>query len=274
MSKYFIGIGDSFTQGQGSITDELYQELGDEVFTGIHRFPIDAEERDGSWVKWMTKRHLTSYTSINLGQRGRGNRSAAKELYMNGIDSTSEKIVVMCLSGMERFDFPQKNDQFNEFHFYAMFPTPEKPLWKAYAEEVYSEQMVVVETILNICEVQNWCKVNNAKLLIVSAFDCNINRDYFISRLSSMKKHFADLVDWDLVWYPEGYDSFLHMCIDYEEKGNTRLVEQLKWGGYWQHYGGVFPPKEYVTPCCHPSRKSHKMFAEKMHAELIRRNYV
>lgn len=276
MSKFLIGIGDSFTQGQGSITPDIYKKYGDDVFNGLHRLPIDKDERRCSWVGQICNRYLKDYEPINLGQRGRGNRSAAKELYLNDLDSTSEKIVVYCFSGMERFDFSQKDDAFATHHFYAMFPNPNEksqPLWKAYAEHVWSDQFVVVETILNIIEVQNWCKVNNAKLLMVSAFDCNFYRKYFIDNLPMTKKHFADLVDWDLFWYPDGYDSWLHMCIDMQESGSPE-VEDLKWGGYWQKYGGVYPCKEYITPCCHPTNLSHKIFARKMAEELRNRNYV
>ena len=276
--KYLIGIGCSYTQGQGGVTEHIYQKYGNEVFNGNHRLPIDAEERQCSWVGQICEKHLRSHTPINLGQRGRGNRSAAKELYLNRLDSKSEKIVVYALSGMERFDFPIKDAMFAHNHFYAMFPTPNnkgKPLWSAYAEHVWSDQFVVIETILNILEVQNWCKLNNAKLLLTSAFCSDISREYFRQQLNHMPSevYLADLVDWDLFWRPDGYDSFLHMMLDLQENGSDE-VNDLKHGSYWSKYIGKFPPKEYITPCNHPTYKSHKIIAEKMYLELKRRNYV
>jgi hypothetical protein len=276
--KYLIGIGCSYTQGQGGVTEHIYQKYGNEVFNGNHRLPIDAEERQCSWVGQICEKHLQSYTPINLGQRGRGNRSAAKELYLNRLDSKSEKIVVYALSGMERFDFPNKDATFANHHFYSMFPTPnnkEKPLWSAYAEHVWSDQFIVIETILNILEVQNWCKLNNAKLLLTSAFCSDISREYFRQHLNHMPSevYLADLVDWDLFWRPDGYDSFLHMMLDLQENGSDE-VNDLKHGSYWSKYIGKFPPKEYITPCNHPTYKSHKIIAEKMYLELKRRNYV
>ena len=276
--KYLIGIGCSFTQGQGGVTEYIYQKYGKDVFNGTHRLPIDAEERQCSWVGQICEKHLRSHTPINLGQRGRGNRSAAKELYLNKLDSDSEKIVVYALSGMERFDFAKKDASFSWQRFYAMFPTPdnkEQPLWSIYADHVWSEQFVVIETILNILEVQNWCKLNNAKLLLTSAFDTAINPENFRQQLNHMPSevYLADLVDWDLFWRPDGYDTFLHMLIDLQENGSDE-VKDLKHGAYWSKYGGIFPPKEYITPCCHPTYKSHGIIAHKMFQELKRRNYV
>lgn len=122
MDKFLIGIGDSFTQGQGSITPDLYEKYGDAVYESNHRLPIDAEERANSWVGQLAKK-LSDYCPINLGERGRGNRSAAKELYLNFLDSSSEKIVVYCLSGMERFDFVQKDLSMGKLLFNV--PQPE-----------------------------------------------------------------------------------------------------------------------------------------------------
>lgn len=276
--KYLIGIGCSFTQGQGGVTQDIYKKYGKDVFNGNHRLPIDAEERQCSWVGQICEKHLRSHTPINLGQRGRGNRSAAKELYLNKLDSDSEKIVVYALSGMERFDFPLRDENFATHHFNAMFPTPdnkEQPLWSAYAEHVWSDQFVVIETILNILEVQNWCKVNNAKLLLASAFDSNINRDWFLKQFAHIptKSYIIDLVDWDLFWRPDGYDSFLHMLLDLQENGSDE-VDKLKYGGFYHRYLNKFPCKEYITPCAHPTYKSHGIIAKKMFQELKRRNYV
>ena len=275
MDKFLIGIGDSFTQGQGSITPDLYEKYGDAVYESNHRLPIDAEERANSWVGQAAKK-LPDYYPINLGQRGKGNRSAAKELYLNSLDPSSEKIVVYCLSGMERFDLVQKD--FSSQHFYAMFPNPnfkehKNELYRIYAREIYSDQMAVVETMLNIAEVQNWCKANNAKLLLVSAFDSQINREYFNKTLPYNKKHLVDIVDWSLFWRPRGYDTFLHMLIDLQENKSDE-VEKLKDGNFWNKYYKNFPCKEYITPCCHPTYKSHGLFASSLRQELRKREYV
>lgn len=280
MSKILIGIGDSFTQGQGGISleSDTYKEYGNEIFNGIHRLPIWNEEMKSSWVNQICVKYLKDYTPINFGKRGGGNRGAVKELYLRSEEipkDAEDIIVVYMLSGMERFDFVQKGEQFSHHHFYTAFPNPQKhqPVWTAYANHIYNEQVTVVETIMNICEAQTWCKANNAKLIVTSAFDCQIRREYFIEKLPDIKKHLADLVDWDNFFRPEEYDTMLHMLIDRQENGSAE-VEHLKHGDYWNKYSGKFPCKEWVTPCCHPTFKGHKLIARVLFDEIKRRGYA
>jgi hypothetical protein len=41
-------------------------------------------------------------------------------------------------------------------------------------DSLYSEKFVISEFILNIIELMNWCKLHNAKLLLMSAFTQNL----------------------------------------------------------------------------------------------------
>ena len=214
MSKYLIGIGDSFTAGQGSVSREFHAKYGDRVYHHDTKIPeIYAEEKLHSWVTHLATK--IGYTPINLGQTGRGNRSAAKELYMNGIDQISEKIVVFCLSGMSRFDFVVKGDQFAVNHFMPIFPDMSgDKLWQGYAEVGNSSQQEVVDCLLNIVEVQNWCVVNNAKLLLVSAFYLQLNEKYMREQIMpSSKKHLADIVDWGLFFRPRGTRPIVELLL-------------------------------------------------------------
>lgn len=284
MSKVLIGTGCSFTQGQGSIKldSSTYKEYGDEVFNGIHRLPISKEENLGSWVNQICVNHLKDYTPINFGKRGGGNRGAVKELYLRSDEipkDAEDIIVVYMLSGIERFDWPSRGEEFSHHHFYTMFPnkweknSTNKELWAAYADHVWSQQMVVVETIMNICEAETWCKANNAKLIITSAFDTQITKEIFINNLPKEKKHLVNLINWDSFFRPEGYDTFLHMLIDRQEQGSDE-VKNLKHGAYWEKYGAKFPCKEWITPCCHPTFKGHKLIAKILYDEIVRRGYA
>lgn len=277
--KILIGLGDSFTQGQGGIplSDPVYIKYGKEVHNGVHRLPIWDEEMKASWVNQICVNHLKDYTPINFGKRGGGNRGAVKELYLRSeeIPNDAEDIIVVyMLSGMERYDFVQRGDEFSQHHFYTAFPNTQtdNPLWTAYANHICNEQVSVVETIMNICEAQTWCKANNAKLIVTSAFDTQIRKEHFIEKIVGLKKHLALLVDWDNFLRPENYDTMLHMLIDFQENGSPE-VEDLKHGAYWNKYGGKFPVKEWITPCCHPTFKGHEYIAKVIYKEIKRRNY-
>jgi hypothetical protein len=279
MSKLFIGIGDSFTQGQGSVSEKTYAEYGREVYNSTHRLPIDTLERENSWVNVVCKKHLSGYTPINLGEKGRGNRAAVKELYLNNLDSESEKIVVFALSGMERFDFPQPGKNFESHHFYAMFPNPwdknatHASLWKAYSEHVYSEQFCVIETMLNIMEAQTWCKANNAKLLVVSAFDMRVTQKYFIENLPGSKKDLVNEIEWENFIEPRGYRTLMHMLIDAQEE-DAELSFDLAHGGYFDRYNKLERADRFLTPCCHPSELGHQLIADVIYENLVEMNYV
>jgi hypothetical protein len=280
MSKVLIGIGDSFTQGQGGISLDsvIYKRHGDRIFSGNHRLPIHGEENKASWVNQICVNYLKDYKPINFGKRGGGNRGAVKELYLRSeeIPNDAEDIIVVyMLSGMERFDFVQRGEAFSDHHFYTAFPNPQKhqPVWTAYANHIYSDQVSVVETIMNICEAQTWCKANNAKLIITSAFDTQIRKENFIEKIAGLKKHLALLVDWDNFFRPEEYDTMAHMLIDRQENGSAE-VERLKHGAFWGEYAGKFPCKEWITPCCHPTFRGHKLIARVLSDEIKRRGYA
>ena len=279
MSKYLIGIGDSFTQGQGSVSDETYIKYGREVYNSLHRLPIDNLERENSWVNVICRDYLDDYTAINLGEKGRGNRSAVKELYLNDIDPDAEKIVVFNLSGMERFDFAQKDANFNTHHFYSMFPNPwdkgepHYQLWKTYAEYVYSEQFCVIETMLNLMEAQMWCQANNAKLVWLSAFDMRITKEHFIKNLPDKKRYLVDRIHWDKFLQPQGYRTMMHMLIAKQEN-DEKLAFDLAHGEYFEKYTKMHKAGRYITPCAHPSELGHQLFSEVLYHHLTDNNYV
>lgn len=280
--KVLIGLGDSFTQGQGGIplSDPVYKEYGREVHNGNHTLPIWEKENAASWVNQICSKYLDDYTPINFGRRGGGNRGAVKDLYLRSEEipkNPKNMIVVLMLSGMERFDYVQKDIGFqSNHHFYTAFPNTQQkdmPVWLTYAKHIFSPQVSVVETIMSICEAETWCKANNAKLIVTSAFDTCINRDYFIESIHGLKKHLADLVDWDNFLRPENYDTMLHMLLDFQENGSPE-VEHLKHGAYWNKYCGKFPVKEWITPCCHPTFKGHEYIAKVIYQEIKKRNYA
>jgi hypothetical protein len=272
-SKIVIGLGDSFTQGQGACKNEIWEKYNwsfDEMYK--HHETL-VEEYEGAWVNQLCKNHLTDHIPINLGMRGCGNRAAVKELYLHpdlNLHLAKEKIVVYMLSGMERFDFINK--EFNDHHhFFAMWPNPwdkgatNLKLWEAYAEDIWDDKFGYIEMLLNIAEAQTWCKANNAKFIIVNAF----RRDYIkeMYRHILTKEHekgLIDVIQWDNYLYPRGYSCMTDLLVHLEGR------DDLLGGGFygWAMGHDKLTPKGLFTKCSHPSHEGHRIIAETIYDYL------
>jgi hypothetical protein len=276
MHKYLIGIGDSFTSGQGSVSRKFHEKWGDKVYHHDTRIPsIDIEESENSWVTHLANK--LGYTPLNLGSKGRGNRSAAKELYMNQIDPENEKIVVFCLSSMSRFDFVMKDFLIQYDHFSPIFPDMNgNKLWQGYAECGNSNQQEAVDCLLNIAEVQNWCKVNNAKLLLVSAFDSNINQQSISERIQvEDKRYLTDIVDWDLFFRPRGNKTMMELLVREQESGlEEHQLQPIYEFDYFNRYKKEGFAEGLITPCGHPSNTGHMFLSDVLADEIRGRGYV
>jgi len=273
--KLLIGIGCSFTQGQGGLKDEIWENYNWNIPNTHNIFDLEELEVEGSWVTQICKNYLPDWTPINLGERGGGNRAAVKYLTsvfpeLNLEDKNKEKIVVFMLTGPERYTI-MAHDWEMRFHgvFRSIWPNPDsdQQMWKAYGEDMYSEQQTMFETYLSIKEAETWCKANDAKLLLVSAFDFSYFRDY-------THKEIKDRIDLDWVpdiWYPNNHPSVFHMLLD--KDGFNYSISN---GGYWSelNYSEDYPKgTEHVSRCCHPNYKGHQVIAKEMYEEFLNRKF-
>ena len=277
MEKYLIGLGCSFTSGQGSCSQEYWKKHGDGIYNYNHMtsYPdIDEEERRNSYIKLVADK--IGYTLINLGQKGRGNRAAAKELYLNNIDPAAEKIVVLQLSGMARFDWVMVDGNIQYHHFAAIFPDLSgNEFWQGYAKHGSSDQQQAVDCILNIVEIQNWCKLNNAKLLMFSGFDTNINPEIMSSWIHPTKSHWIGLVEWDKFWKPKGNRTLMELLVREQEPTlSEKELQPIIIFEYFNQYKEKGFPMGLISPCGHPSFYGHIRTADVLTEELLARNYV
>jgi hypothetical protein len=328
--KAIISLGCSFVEGQGAVDQYIYDSYKWTMErTGVPMEPVlTAKERQtildkhgdlisygsGGWnwtfmeyknafVNVLCENYFNGeYTPINFGLRGRGNRASIKSLYFwpqINWDSIDEIVVLYVPSGQERFDF--LNDEFKEHaQFHCMWPhwkdQPEGPrriLWNGYGEAIYSDKSATLEQISNIIELKNWCKVNNAKLVITPGFDRTYNRSSMLSNLKDVVQrsgtqeittykrradnpteqyfldhyhpghlqHLEQVVDmwpWDKMFKPQGCDTFMDLCL--KQEGITNK-------GFWD-YNGVGTPNGWVTVCCHPSAKGHDLFAKELYTHI------
>ena len=284
-SKLLIGIGDSFCAGRGACSIELWEKYGWDMERMYGEGGAEVEESNyaNSWVNQLCKNHMPDWTPLNLGMSGKGNRFAIKELMVNpllGIEKAKEKIVVFAVSGFERFDLAK--DLVGEEHFTTQWPMygdyKEKKL--GYSEltlengdSLYSEKFVISEFILNIIELMNWCKLHNAKLLLISAFTPEFNKNHFIDVLSSnvtstLGQMKLDELIWSIPWEriirPLGFSCITDMLMHLEG-----WDKDLPGYGFRNMKIETIGPNGYMTKCQHPSEKGHKLLAEIIYDHIL-----
>lgn len=284
-----IGLGDSFTQGQGACSIDLWEKYNWslENVSELDNYNIIKSSYENSWVNKICENHLTTYTPINLGMTGRGNRGAVKELYLHPelrMEKSKEIIVVFMLTGMERFDFIHK-EFFEHVHYITMWPNDSNKLWSSYMEEIWSEKFGVLETLLSIAEANMWCKSNNAKLFLISAFTPNYNRDYFFNTLKGSgdekrnylykNQDYINLlmnsnIDWDMFIRPNNYTCVTDFLCHLE--GREDLIRNSSPHDYYEYSYKLkkTSPNGYITNCAHPSYKGHEKIAEVIYEEIIK----
>jgi hypothetical protein len=279
--KIIIGLGDSFTQGVGAYSDETYAKYNHKIPVFVSDKTLIKEQYEGSWVNQLCANHMPGWKPVNLGHAGTGNRCAVKELYLHseiGMENASEAIVILFLSGMERFDFINRTYSEPQHHFEAMWPNHWDPnaskpnLWKAYAEDIYSEQFIAMELMLNILEAQMFCKARGWKLIVANAFDIRINQKWLKDKFAGAMKltynsHVTktiDSFDWKTFYYPKKMLSLLEYLLDLE--GNRELAP----GAWFRHYTELAKPSTYITNCGHPTVKGHAEIAKLFYEHIVK----
>lgn len=264
-------------------------------------------QHENAFVNVLCKKYFNAkYTAINFGLSGKGNRASIKSLYFHPqLDwrNIDELIVIYVPSGPERFDFvsDELGNNSNEISkFHCMWPWhedqpdgPRKTLWKGYGTAVHSEKSSMLEQISNVIELENWCKLKNARLIITPGFDktytqfdfkniirCNIIRDInqkiiehhehtpAMQIYNDHTEHTLDsIVDqwpWDKMFRPQGCLTFVDLCL--KQEGFEKR-------GFWD-FNGKGTPNHWITVCCHPSAKGHDLFANELHKFIIGAEYV
>lgn len=277
-----IGLGDSYTQGLGAYNKETWDKYGGKISVHLEKPELLEQQYKNSWVNLLANK--LNCKSINLGHAGTGNRAALKELYFypEVMNNVTQGIVVYFLSGLERFDFCSKTMEDEHSHFFAMWPnpwdenSPNKKLWEVYADDIYSDKFIVSELMLNLLEAQAFCKARGLRLIVSTAFDHRINRNWFKRVYSQKEKMFSpkkcvlgeefiDQFDWSQFFVPEGYGTFMELLCDLEGD------RSLSTGGFYKHFYSLPYPGKYVTNCVHPTVDGHKVIAEEFY-KLIKGN--
>lgn len=198
---------------------------------------------------------------INLGENGSGNFGAVSRLLMTDIPNNST--IIFMPTGMNRMDFFNKDWKLGDLMTHA-FPNAQPinlfgqklmDLEKALSYFV-SERTEVYNAIINILNIQNYCKANGHCLVVFPAFNREYNREYFYKTIND---NFVDCVEWDRFLTIDGCSNFFDWVI--KQAGSSVTLSMME----MHRISEKFPElNDWITPRFHPSEKAHKLFAEKI----------
>lgn len=273
-SNIIICLGDSFTHGQGAWDRKTWKRNNNRISPQKITIDLIKQMYQNSWPRQLTKNHLLNYVSINLGVIGQGNRAAVKELYLHPelkMHRVKKGIVVLMLSGLERWDFI-RNDYNKSCHFDTIFPYDgldrNRLFWKLYSENVVGDRFSIIETILNIKEAEMYCKAHNYNLIITSAFEQRITRDFFLKILGNEYVDLIESLPWDNFLFPQGYKSFIELLLVYE--GRPELAS----GDWYSYYSKLEAPSKYITNCNHPTYEGYSIIAEEIFKFIKNKGWI
>ena len=273
MKQHIIGLGCSWTQGEGGYPHHIWQMHGGHVqLRGVPDDHLRPYEHGNSWVNQLCVRHFPDHTPVNLGVRGIGNRAAVKQLYFADVDwSNSTGYIVLMLSGFERFDFfdqtPVRHQDDYDTHGYAhykwrtMWPfdtdqKQDKRLWGAYARDLWSEDFANSEALMALLELQAFCEAKGYTMVVANAYNID-------DPSVTLRQHTGNL------WQRFDWSRYLHGSTDYTAMaqlliGMDGLLTRENWGQHHSVYLKRSWPAEYLTNCIHPTVKGYTVIADEL----------
>ncbi len=277
--KYIIGLGCSWTQGEGGYPDEIWHQYNGRPqmsLRGKCDYHIRHYEIENSWVNRLATDHFPDHTPVNLGIKGIGNRAAVEQLHFcDKVDfENSEGIIVLLLSGFERLDLPAtysegdglddgySNGQYRHYKWQTAWPIDSQNLfWKVYAKELFSERFVATHQMMVLLNVQAFAKSVGYKLVVANAFNQVHNGnvyDYFKTNTGDL----VDKFDWSCYLHNSTeYVAFVQKLVELDN-----IMDPKDWQGFHQHYFNRTWPAEYLTNCegAHPTIKGYKVIADEL----------
>lgn len=287
MKKFIVGLGCSWTQGEGGYPEHIWTQYNGSPQRALRYcddYLIRQYEHENSWVNQLCVKHFPEYTPMNLGVKGIGNKAAIEQLYhCNRIDWQNDQvIVILMLSGFERLDLPAtysdtdnhddgySDGYYRHYKYNTAWPFDTNNLyWKAYAKELYSEKMTATNQMINLLHLQTFCKLHKAKLIVANAF--NQRNEGVLNYLKNNTGHLYK--QWDNSCY-------FHHSVDYcammekliELDG---IIDRKHWGSYHDVYSKLTWPSKYITNCegAHPTILGYEIIAAELAKYIKNKNY-
>jgi hypothetical protein len=309
--KYIVGLGCSWTQGEGGYPQVVDAHGGNtQIRCGQEGFPdsdyyLRVHELENSWVNQLCKHHFPDHKSLNLGVKGIGNQAAVNQLNFADLHDfdNAEGVVVFMLSGFERFDVFQErpkdqcgvnepdgynNGEYNHMKWRTAWPhesnTGDGKFWTCYARELWSEQFVACNTMMALLNLQTWAKAHNFKIVLANAFNQrNEDDDNGYPRIDGvyewLKDYAGTLVDqfdWSCYVHNDDdvdYEAFMQKLVDLDG-----LMPKEDWVGYNNvyHPSKMDTHSEYLTndQGAHPTIKGYRAIADELAKFIIKRGYI
>lgn len=294
MKKYIIGLGCSWTQGEGGYPEEIWKQYNgspQRALRGKDDYAIRHYEHENSWVNVLCRDYFPDYEPVNLGVKGIGNRAAVGQLHFcDKVDfNNSTGIIVLMMSGFERLDLFQRDpipsngqdDMYskNEYRHYkwrTAWPVPgqkagDAAYYDVYGRELWSEQFVAAHQMCNLLDLQNFAKAYGFKLVVANAF--NWRKPMTIKQyLRDNAGYLVDKFDWST--YVHDYKPYSAFVQKLAELDN--IMGDLDWTSFHQYYSQRDWPAKYLTNCegAHPTIDGYKVIGSEL-AEFIKsRGYV
>lgn len=280
MKKYIVGLGCSWTQGEGGYPDTIWKEYNGRV--NLRCVPdehLREYEHKNSWVNQLVENHFSDHTPVNLGVRGCGNRAAVHQLHFcDKIDwKNSTGYIILLMSGMERFDFFSENPRrdvghddtysdgtYAHYKWRTSWPIPgeggaEEPLWAIYGKMLWSEQFQASETMMALLDLQKFCEAVGYKMIVANAFNQvqggNIAK-YLHDNTGNLIKKF----NWSTYLHNKtNYSAMVQKLVELD-----RLMNPKDWGGHYEFYSKRSWPAKYLTNCIHPTIQGYKVIADEL----------
>jgi hypothetical protein len=252
--KALIGIGCSWTQGEGGYPDDIWKKHDGRMWLKLsestHLIPI---EQENSWVNRLAKK--IDYTPVNLGQRAIGNRGAVRSLYLNDYSQYTGGTIVLMLTGYDRFDFFNKNWQSDHYKFLTMWPQrDDKVEHILYANAIHNESAVAVETACCILEAQNYAKAHGFDFIFANGMEAR-GKEYF----NKMCPEVANQINWD---------RYLHSHTDYVCFAQLLVRKDGLCDETYEAITDYYPkmpyPATHMTNDIHPTQQGYELIAEEI----------
>lgn len=253
-TSVIIGIGDSWTQGEGGYPEHIWKEnngrMWKPLYESKHLIPI---ENENSWVNKLALD--LNCDSINLGQRAIGNRGAARTLYLNDLSNYTKGTIIFMLAGFDRFDLFASYWKTDHYQFKTLWPfLDNKEEHIFYGKNLYSEEAAAVETACSILEVQTFAKANNFDFIFANGFEIR-GEEY----LNKMCPDVAKKIDWSrFVHTHTDYDCFARL---FARKDNLCKDDYESIANY---YPAMDWPATYMTNDMHPTIEGYKLIANEI----------
>lgn len=253
--KVVIGLGDSWTQGEGGVPPYLFERGKGRVDN--NRDDDDQEflkhEHENSWVNQLCVKYFTDHKPYNLGMRGYGNRGAVKNLHYSDIpfEEITGGYLIFLLSSKERYDFTGNQTlPGGRRRFLTMYPQTHTKLYRFYTENIYSEFGSKQDLMFNIIEAQTIAKLYKLDFYFAYAFD---NGGVAKGDPYGLSKK----IDWSKCLTP--YKTYMEVLC--EKEGIAYDAEFIR---------TQKQPLEYVTNCLHPTIKGYEIITDHIHNTIMK----